>query len=34
MNKRKKIKTELCRVLIELTIWRGQREKELIELKK
>ena len=23
MNKRKKIKTQLCRVLIELTIWRG-----------
>jgi len=27
MNKRKKIKTQLGRVLIELTIWRGQREK-------
>ena len=27
MNKRKEIKTQLCRVLIELTIWRGQREK-------
>jgi len=31
MNKRRKIKTQLCRVLIELTIWRGQREKNIIK---
>jgi len=29
MNKRRKIKTQLCRVLIELTIWRGRREKKI-----
>jgi len=34
MNKRKKIKTQLCRVLIELTIWRGQREKEINKTEK
>jgi len=28
MNKRKKNKTQLCRVLIELTIWHGRREKK------
>jgi len=27
--KEKRIKTQLCRVLIELTIWHGQREKLL-----
>jgi len=31
MNERKKIKTQLCRVLIELTIGRGQREKKIIK---
>ena len=33
MNKRKKIKTQLCRVLVELTIWHGQREKKVIKNK-
>ena len=34
MNKRKKIETQLCRVLIELTIWHGRREKKINKTEK